>query len=62
MSPSRRALGLLAAWALNARLAAAPDEAAALSVLRAVEQRRSIARGTNTGISAFIDPRGRILS
>jgi apolipoprotein N-acyltransferase len=38
----------------------APLQHLHLSALRAVEQRRSIVRGTNTGISAFIDPRGRI--
>lgn len=38
----------------------APLQHLHLSVLRAVEQRRSIVRATNTGISAFIDPRGRI--
>jgi len=32
-----------------------------MSVLRAVEQRRTLVRCTNTGISAFIGPRGRIL-
>jgi apolipoprotein N-acyltransferase len=38
----------------------APLQHLHLSALRAVEQRRSIARATNTGVSAFIDPRGRI--
>lgn len=33
----------------------------ALSVFRAVEQRRFLVRSTNTGVSAFIDPGGRIL-
>ncbi|MFC1610908.1 apolipoprotein N-acyltransferase [Myxococcota bacterium] len=32
----------------------------ALAVYRAVEHRRFLARSTNTGISAFIDPAGRI--
>ncbi|MBU1004160.1 MAG: apolipoprotein N-acyltransferase [Proteobacteria bacterium] len=40
----------------------APIQHLHLSVLRAVEQRRSIARCTNTGISAFIDPQGHIRS
>jgi len=39
----------------------APLQHLYLSVLRAVEQRRTLVRGTNTGISAFIDPHGRIL-
>jgi len=38
----------------------APLQHLHLSALRAVEQRRAIARSTNTGISAFIGPRGRI--
>jgi apolipoprotein N-acyltransferase len=32
-----------------------------LSVSRAVEQRRFLVRSTNTGVSAFVDPAGRIL-
>ncbi len=32
-----------------------------LSALRAVEQRRYLARGTNTGISAIVDPQGKLL-
>ena len=32
------------------------------AVLRAVEQQRYLLRATNTGISAIIDPRGRLLS
>ena len=34
----------------------------ALATFRAVEQRRFLARSTNTGISAFVDPAGRIMS
>jgi apolipoprotein N-acyltransferase len=34
----------------------------ALATFRAVEQRRFLARSTNTGISAFVDPAGRIVS
>ena len=34
----------------------------ALATFRAVEQRRFLARATNTGISAFVDPAGRIMS
>ncbi len=34
----------------------------ALATFRAVESRRFLARSTNTGISAFVDPAGRILS
>jgi apolipoprotein N-acyltransferase len=40
----------------------APRQHLAMSVLRAVEQRRTLVRCTNTGISAFIDPRGRLLA
>jgi apolipoprotein N-acyltransferase len=32
-----------------------------MAVLRVVETRRAMARAANTGISAFIDPAGRIL-
>lgn len=40
----------------------APRQHLDLALLRAVEQGRAIIRGTNTGISAAIDPRGRILA
>lgn len=39
----------------------APEQHLQLSALRAVEQGRYVLRGTNTGISAIIDPRGRIV-
>ncbi len=38
----------------------APSQHLHLSVLRAVEQNRYVIRATNTGISAFIDPGGRV--
>ena len=38
----------------------APRQHLNLTVMRAVEQGRWLVRGTNTGISAFIDPKGRI--
>jgi len=40
---------------------AAPRQHLHLSLLRAVEQERWLARATNTGISAVVDPRGRIV-
>ncbi|MDY0273894.1 MAG: apolipoprotein N-acyltransferase [Desulfomicrobium sp.] len=38
----------------------APLQHLYLAVLRAIEQNRSLVRGTNTGISAFITPTGKI--
>ncbi len=38
----------------------APKQHLNLSIMRAVEQGRWLVRGTNTGISAFVDPLGRI--
>jgi len=40
---------------------AAPAQHLALAVLRAAETRRYLVRAANTGISAIIDPRGRIV-
>ena len=39
---------------------AGPYQHFALAVLRAVETRRALVRAANTGISAFIDPSGRV--
>ncbi len=38
----------------------APYQSLAMTVFRAVESRRSLVRSANTGISAFIEPSGRI--
>ena len=38
----------------------APVQSMAMTVLRAVENRRSLVRAANTGISGFVDPLGRI--
>lgn len=47
------------AWFFNT---AAPYQHLAASVLRAVENRRTVLRAANTGISAVISPRGEILA
>jgi len=39
-----------------------PMEHLALASFRSIEHRRSLVRATNTGISAFVDPVGRIVS
>jgi apolipoprotein N-acyltransferase len=38
----------------------APWQHLSMSVFRAVENRRSLARAANTGVSAIVDPLGRI--
>jgi len=41
---------------------AGPDQHLAAAVFRAVETRRSVVRSTNTGVTAAIDPWGRVLA
>ena len=38
----------------------APYQSLSMAVLRAVENRRSLIRAANTGISGFVDPLGRV--
>jgi len=40
---------------------AGPYQHFSLAVLRAVENRRALARAANTGISGFVDPAGRVI-
>ncbi len=40
----------------------APDQHFSMTILRAVENRRSIIRSANTGISGFIDPCGKVIA
>src|SRR3970282_1354175 len=41
---------------------AAPSQHFSMAVLRAVENRVPVARAANTGISGFIDAKGRVLA
>lgn len=43
-------------------VSSAPYQQVSMAVLRAVENRRSLARAANTGISCFIDPTGQVLA
>ncbi|MBW2641648.1 MAG: apolipoprotein N-acyltransferase, partial [Deltaproteobacteria bacterium] len=40
----------------------APNQHFSMTVFRAVENRRSIIRAANTGISGFIDPCGKVMA
>ena len=39
-----------------------PSQHLGLSVMRAIEMRRSVVRSANTGISALVDPLGEVVS
>jgi apolipoprotein N-acyltransferase len=43
------------------RRTSAPYQSMAMSVIRALETKRSLVRAANTGISAFVDPAGNII-
>ena len=40
----------------------APFQHVSMTVFRAIESRRSVVRSAQTGVSAFVDPAGRVLS
>jgi len=59
----RRGAGLLSTITNDAWFGhtSAPHQHFAMSVMRAIENRRYLVRAANTGISGFVDPYGRIL-